>query len=206
MNARASAEVGEVARASGGRVVSAVLGVIALVYFGFVFAEAVKSGTSAKWLPAPLAYFTQIAALFPGAARHSIDYRVEGYRCRDRSFAEIDVTPWFPIDADNKENRFYRAMHFFGEHPHRETLRALDEFITSHYEQDRIAAAARGEARDALGGVRFVRVRSAIGEPGQTEERYTKKPLSSFGADDRKDIYYTPESKRETRCAALGRW
>jgi hypothetical protein len=185
----------EIARAFGGRWIPLGLGVVAVVYFVFVFAEAAKSGTAARFLPAPLAYFTQIAALFPGAAKHSIDYRVEGYSCKERSFSEIDVRPWFPIDADNKENRFYRAMHFFGEHPHRETLRALDEFITSHYETDRIAAAARGEARPALGGVRFVRVRSSIGEAGDVDERYEKKPLTSFSSEDRHDLYYTPESR-----------
>ena len=73
-----------------------------------VFFEAAKSGTAAKYLgkvmgdeaAAPFAYFTQLAALFPGAARHAIDYRVEGWRCRDKTWAEIDVRPYFPIDAD----------------------------------------------------------------------------------------------------------
>ena len=95
-----------IARAWGGRIVPGVLGAVAAVYLVAVFAEGVKSGVAATRLPAPVAYFAQIAALFPAAARNAIDYRVEGYRCRDQTWAEIDVRRWFPIDADNKENRF----------------------------------------------------------------------------------------------------
>src|SRR6185369_16131667 len=99
------------------------------------------------------AYFTQLAALFPGAARHAIDYRVEGYRCRDKTWVEIDVWPWFPIDAGNKENRFYRVIHFYGDaHPHRQTMRALDEFIVGRYDADLIDAASRGQRGDPIGG------------------------------------------------------
>ncbi len=197
----------EPVRAWGGVVVKLLLAIVSIVYFGCVFAEANKAGTAARLLPAPLAYFTQIAALFPGAARSAIDYRVEGWRCKDKAWAEIDVRPWFPIDADNKENRFYRTMHFFGEHPHRETLRALDEFITSHYERDRIAAEARGDGRPAVGGVRFVRVKVPIGQPGEDTARYSRLPLASYAEDDRndrKDFYWTPESRRDARCAQLG--
>ena len=120
-----------IARAWGGGVITKVLGAFAIAYFVAVWSEAAKSGTSAKWLPAPVAYFTQVAALFPSAARHAFDYRVEGWRCRDKEWSEIDVRPWFPIESDNKESRFYRAMHFYGEHPHRQTLHALDTFIVS---------------------------------------------------------------------------
>jgi hypothetical protein len=195
-----------VARAWGGGAVVAALTVVSVAYFGFVFAEAYKAGSAAKRLPAPIAYFTQIASLFPRSARHVIDYRVEAFRCKDKAWEEIDPSPWFPIDADNKENRFYRTMHFFGEHQHRETLRALEDFIWGHYESDRIAAAARGDGRPPIGGVRFVRVQSDIGAPGDVEARFAKKPLPSFGPDDRRDLYYTPESRREARCKQLGAW
>src|SRR6185437_8654223 len=103
------------ARAWGGLLVPSVLAGLAAMYFVGVWAESMKAGTAARHLPAPIAYFMQVAALFPGAARHAIDYRVEGYRCRDKTWAEIDVTRWFPIDAGNKENHFYRVMHFYGD-------------------------------------------------------------------------------------------
>jgi hypothetical protein len=196
-----------VARAWGGGSITKVLGALAVAYFVVVWTEAAKSGTAAKWLRvAPVAYFTQIAALFPGAARHAIDYRVEGYRCRDKAWVELDVSPWFPIDADNKESRFYRAIHFYGDqHPHRQTLRALDEFIVSHVDSDAIDAAAQGRGGDPIGGVRFVRLHVPFGAPGDGSARYARKPLSEYPADERKDLYYTPESKREERCAQIGR-
>jgi hypothetical protein len=152
-----------------------------------------------------VAYFAQIAALFPGPTHHSIDYRVEGFRCRDKAWVEIDVSPWFPIDADNKEGRFYRAIHFYGDqHPHRQTLRALDEFIVTHYDGDIVDAASRGQGGgDPIGGVRFVRLHVPLGTPGDGSPRYQRTPLSEHPADERKDLYYTPESKREERCARL---
>ncbi len=194
-------EADGVARAWGGRVVPGVLAALSTLYFVAIFAEAEKSGSSARWFPAPLAYFTQVAALFPSAARNAIDYRVEGFRCRDQSWAEIDVSPWFPIDADNKENRFYRAIHFYGDqHPHRQTLRALDEHIVSSFDRD-----AEGQGRDVIGGVRFVRLHVPFGKPGDGSARYDRKPLDAYPADARKDLYYTPQSKREQRCAEISR-
>jgi hypothetical protein len=196
-----------VARAWGGGSITVVLGVLAVVYFAAIWSEAAKSGTAAKWLRVPaVAYFMQVAALFPGAARHAIDYRVEGYRCRDQAWVELDVSPWFPIDADNKESRFYRAIHFYGDqHPHRQTLRALDEFIVSHADGDAIDAAAQGRGGDPIGGVRFVRLQVPFGAPGDGSARYERKPLSAYPADQRKDLYYTPESKRQERCTRIGR-
>jgi hypothetical protein len=195
-----------VARAWGGRAVPLVLVAVAAIYFVALFSEAAKSGSSARWLPAPLAYFTQVAALFPGAARNTIDYRVEGYRCRDQTWSEIDVSPWFPIDADNKESRFYRAIHFYGDqHPHRQTLRALDAFIVSRYDADLVDAAARGKDDSPIGGVRFVQIHVPVGAPGEDVARYTRRPLTSYAADERKDLYYTPQSKREERCGLTGR-
>jgi hypothetical protein len=195
----------DVARAWGGSTVPVVLGVLAVAYLVAVWSEAVKSGTSAKWLPAPLAYFTQVAALFPGAARSALEYRVEGWRCREKAWAEIDVRPWFPIDADNKESRFYRALHFYADqHPHRQTLRALDEFIVEHHDADQIDAAAQGRGEAPIGGVRFVRLHVPFGAPGDGSARYQRKPLAEYPEDQRKELYYTPESKREERCRQLG--
>jgi hypothetical protein len=195
----------DVARAFGGTAIANVfLAAVALAYFGAIFTEAAKSGTSARWLPAPIAYFTQVAALFPGAARHAIDYRVEGYRCKDKTWSEIDVSPWFPIDSDNKESRFYRAIHFYGDqHPDRQTLRALDQFIVDRYDGDARDSAARGEPREPIAGVRIVKLLVPVGTPGDGQPRYEKKPLATYPAEQRKDLYYTPESRRDERCAAM---
>ncbi|APR84829.1 Hypothetical protein A7982_10178 [Minicystis rosea] len=197
----------EVARAWGeSPVPKAILGFAAAIYLLAVFAEAAKSGTAAKYLPAPIAYFTQVAALFPHASRHAIDYRVEAFRCKDGAWIEIDPHPWFPIDADNKENRFYRTMHFYGDaHPHRQTLRAIDDFIFTHY-NDAVrgnAAAGRG-ATDPIGGVRFTKVTTPFGNPGEGSARYAKLPLAEYPEGERKVFYYSPESKREERCKRIG--
>jgi hypothetical protein len=196
-----------VARAWGGRGVPAILGAAAIVYFVSLWSEAaVRSGVSLRWLPAPLAYFTQIAALFPGPTSHAVDYRAEGFRCRDKTWIEIDVSPWFPIDADNKENRFYRALHFYGDqHPHRPTLQALDELIVTRYDSDAIDAAAQGRGGEPIGGVRFTRLGVPVGKPGDGSPRYERKPLVDYPPEQRRHLYYTPESKREERCARIAR-
>ena len=192
-----------VARAWGGGVVTKALGVVAVVYLAGVWSEAVKSGTSARWLPAPVAYFTQVAALFPGAARVTLDYRVEGYRCRDKSWSEIDVRPYFPIDADNKENRFYRFFHFYHQ-ADEEMMRALEAFVLHHHNADAIDAAAAGRGGEQVGGVRFVRLKLPIGAPGDGEPRYERKPLDAYPDEVRERIFATPKAQREERCAAIG--
>jgi len=183
------------------------LGVIAAVYFIAVWSEAaIRSGIATRWLSNGLGYFAQIATLFPGPTQHAIDYRVEGYRCSDQTWVELDVSPYFPIDAGNKENRFYRAIHFYGDqHPHRPTLRALDEFIVARYDRDVVEVAAQGRGGDSIGGVRFVRLRLAFGKPGDGSARYEAKPLGVYTPAERTDLYYTPESKRQERCARSGR-
>ena len=183
----------------------AILALAAAIYLLAVFAEAAKSGTAAKHLPAPLAYFTQVAALFPHAARHAIDFRAEGFRCKDGAWFELDPRPFFPIDADNKENRFYRTMHFYGDaHPHRQTLRAIDEFIVTHYNDAARANAAAGRGgTDPIGGVRFTKVITDFGNPGEGSERYRKRPLAEHAENQRKVFYYSPESKREERCKRI---
>jgi hypothetical protein len=193
-----------VARAWGGGAVTKVLGAVAALYLVAVWSEAVKSGTSAKWLPAPVAYFTQVAALFPGAARVSLDYRVEGYRCHDKTWSEIDVRPYFPIDADNKENRFYRFFHFYHQ-ADEEMMRALEAFVLHHYNADAVDAAAAGRGGEQVGGVRFVRLKLPIGAPGDGEPRYERKPLDAYPEDVRDRLFATPKAQREERCAAIGR-
>jgi hypothetical protein len=205
----------DVARAFGGTAVPRVLAVLSVLYFTGVFFEAAKNGTAAKYLgkamgseaAAPFAYFTQLAALFPGASRHAIDYRVEGWRCRDKTWAEIDVRPYFPIDADSKENRFYRAIHFYGDaHLHRQTLHALDEFIVHGYDTDAVEAAVHGKPSEPIGGVRFVKVMVPFGGPGEGSPRYERRALEAYPEDQRKTLaYHTPESKREERCSRIGR-
>jgi hypothetical protein len=199
----------EVARAWSGKrgtIVTYLLGAVAVGYFASIWAEAaIHQGTAGRFLPAPLAYFAQLAVLFEKPVTHVHDYRVEGYRCRDRTWFEIDTSPWFPIDADSKENRLYRAVFFYRERsPHRPTMRALDEFVVSHYDADRIDAASRGQSSDLIGGMRVVKILAPVSSPSTGTPRFARAPLSSYPEDQRTDIYHTPESMREERCKQLG--
>jgi hypothetical protein len=200
-------EVARTFTGTSGVVAVVLLAVVAAVYFVSIWSEAaIRQTVSRRWLPAPLAYFAQLAVLFEKPAAHSTEYRVEGYRCRDRTWIEIDTSPWFPIDADNKENRLHRAVAFYREkYPHRPTLRALDEFVVSHYDADLIDAASRGQSGDPIGGMRVVKLLVPVGAPGAGTPRFSRPPLSSYPDDQRTDLYHSPESMREERCNLLGR-
>ena len=142
-------------------------------------------------LPLPVRFFLQEAALFPDAARDAIEYRAEGYLCDAGRFEEIDVRPFFPIQRDDKESRFYRAM-FFHRHQ-KKVLEALDQFIVG--QQNR----AHPEAR--IGGVMLLSLRIPIPEPGTPEPRYQRLPLAEYPPEvQRKYWYVTATADREKRC------
>jgi hypothetical protein len=189
-----------------GPIAPMVLTFVAALYFAGVWCEGLKTGGAGKWLkfPATLQYFAQVAALFPHAARHALDYRAEGWICRDKKWVEIDVEPHFPIDTGHKENRFYRALHFYDRH--RPTMRALDEFIVKQHNEAAVAAASSGTGdAEKIGGVRFAMLRHPFGKPGEKPERFTRKPLESYPDGIRENRYWTPESMREERCARIAR-
>jgi hypothetical protein len=142
-------------------------------------------------LALPIRFFLQEAALFPDAARDSIEYRAEGYRCDSGRFEEIDVRPFFPIQRDDKESRFYRAMFFHRRQ--KKVLEALDQFIAARQNQ------AHPEAR--IGGVMLLSLRIPIPPPGTPEPRYQRLPLTDYPPEDeRKYWYVTPSSERTQRC------
>jgi hypothetical protein len=133
-------------------------------------------------------YFAQIAALFPHASPRVIDYRAEGWSCTDRKWAEIDVRPYFPVDQDNKESRFQRALQFYRRN--RTVMRALDDFVVDHW----------NDHHDKIGGVRFLSLRIPYPKPGERVRSYAWEPLSHFPQDQRHDWYWTPKSRRAERC------
>lgn len=175
-----------------------VLGVLGALYLASILLSAAGSSLPERILPRPLLYFTQVARLFPGAARFSIDHRAEGFRCSDRKWVEIDTRPYFPISADNKENRFYRAMHFFRQH--RPALQSLDEFLVTRHNARFSAGITEGTAGGRIGGVRLSSLRLPLPEPGQRFPRYERRPLDTVPEELRKVRYYTPQSKRSARC------
>jgi hypothetical protein len=168
-----------------------VLTVVAGIYALFVWMDAAGLNLPDKILPLPVRFFLQEAALFPDAARDAIEYRAEGWRCDLGRFEEIDVRPYFPIQRDDKESRFYRAMFFHRRQ--RKVLEALDQFIVTEHNR------AHPEGR--IGGVMLLSLRIPIPPPGTPEPRYQRLPLTDYPQEvERKYWYVTPTGERTQRC------
>jgi hypothetical protein len=161
---------------------------IAALYLATVWLDGVGSTWPAKVTPRPWLYFSQVAALFVNAAPKVIDYRAEGWSCTEHRWTEIDVRPYFRIDADNKENRFQRALQFYRKN--RTVMRALEDFIVKRHN----ATGAN------IGGVRFSSLRIAYPAPGEHVAPFEQKPLSTYSGEQKHDWYRTPGSRRAQRC------
>jgi hypothetical protein len=174
----------------------AALGALATSYLLGVWLDGTGTGIPARLLPRIPNYFLQVAALFPTAAVASIDYRAEGFVCDEGAWRELDTRPYFPIDPDDKENRFDRVMHFFRENG--KTMHALDAYLVERHN----AGGSDDEIpRDRpIGGVRLSSLRIPIPIPGARLERVSRRPLSSYPDDQRKVFYHTPRSKLAERC------
>jgi hypothetical protein len=167
-------------------------GLVALAgfYLLTVWLDGVGSNIPSKFLPRPWVYFAQVAALFVNASPKSIDYRAEGWSCSERKWIEIDTAPYFPIDADNKENRFQRALQFYRKN--RTVMRSLEDFLLHRYNES--------PSHAPIGGVRFLSLRLPYPAPGEKVERVTHRALASYPKDVRHDWYWTPKSRRAERC------
>ena len=182
----------------------AMLVALAGAYLAGVWLEGVGSTLPAKILPRTPLYFLQIAALFPHAAVASIDYRAEAWLCTERRWQEIDTRPYFPIDAEDKENRFQRVMHFFRDH--RTTMRALDDYLVDRHNASSHAASQAGGHADGIaddvkvGGILTLSLRLPLPAPGDPLERAQKKPLASYPEAVRKTFYHSTRARRAERC------
>jgi hypothetical protein len=171
---------------------------LAGAYLAGVWLDAVGSTLPSNVLPRAANYFLQVAALFPKAAVMSIDYRAEGWVCADQSWEEFDTRPYFPIDADNKENRFQRVMHFF--RLHRPTMHALEAYLVERHNSGRQDdGLARGRT---IAGVRLVSLRIPLPAPGDALQRMQRRPLSEYPAAQKQTFYHTTESKLRERCGS----
>jgi hypothetical protein len=181
------------------RTVRAVLKALGAIYLAGVWLDGVGSNLPAKVLPRTLNYFMQIAALFPKAALMSIDYRVEGWVCADQKWEELDARPYFPIDPDDKENRFQRVMHFFRDH--RPTMQALDAYLVASHNAGKHAD---GIAEDrAIGGIRTQSLRIPLPKPGDPLTRPVRRPLASYPEEQKAFFYHTKKSKLAERCGRV---
>jgi hypothetical protein len=172
------------------------LRVLAVAYLAGVWLDGTGTGIPARVLPGTLNCFLQVAALFPTAAVASIDYRAEGFVCGEGAWRELDTRPYFPIDPDDKENRFNRVMHFFREN--RKTMNALDTYLVERHNAGRNEDGIPGDR--SIGGVRLLSLRIPIPAPGARLERVSRRSLASYPEEQRKIFYHTPRSKLAERC------
>jgi hypothetical protein len=147
-------------------------------------------------LPRTPLYFLQVAALFPHAAVNVIDYRAEVWLCTEHRWQEIDTRPYFPIDPNDKENRFQRVMHFLRDN--RPTMHALDDYLVRGHEAGGHADGVPDDAK--LGGIRVLSLRLPLPSPGEPLARTHRQPLGEYPPEVRKNWYYTTRSKRRERC------
>jgi hypothetical protein len=174
----------------------AALIVLGALYLAGVWLEGVGSTIPSTLLPRTPLYFLQIAALFPHAAVNVIDYRAEGWLCREHRWEELDTRPYFRIDPNDKENRFQRVMHFFREN--RTVMHALDAYLVASHAA---GGPSDGIASDeVLGGIRVMSLRLPLPPPGAPLERVERKPLASYPNEVRKHFYHTTRSRRAERC------
>jgi hypothetical protein len=136
----------------------------------------------------PLLYFCQIAKLFPGASRFVFEHRAQGTACNGRE-VEIDVRPFFPIHADDKESRFDRAIFFYS--TDRPTMQALEGYILREYNKSE---------PEKIAGVTLTRVQIPIPSPGSDFARFERKPLSDYPESQRQVFYHTPKRVIDERC------
>jgi hypothetical protein len=171
---------------------------VAAVYLVAVFVEAVHPGRTHKILGRPVAYFAQIAKLFAERSTMSIDFRAMGFRCDTHQFAELDVAPYFPMHAGDKESRFDRTMFFYLKN--REVQVALQDYLIERHN----ARVAAGELTDLprIGGIALLSLRIPIPRPGTDFPRYRHVPLSGIPKDwARRSWFVTGPDERMRRCA-----
>lgn len=168
--------------------------VLALGYFSVLIADHVRARGLRSVVPGPVLFFAQIADLFPEASAGIIEYRAEGWLCGQKRFEELDMGKLFPMLAGNKENRFYRLMHFYRSTP--EVLRALDAYCVAHYPPIRTEAGP-----DRIGGVRFMSLILPLPKDPSEVVRYTRKPLSEYPDAPRHLWYRSSLRSAEEHCS-----
>lgn len=170
----------------------AALAVLAAAYLVTVWLDGVGSTVPARLMPRVWVYFAQVAALFPHAADMVIDYRAEGWSCADRRWEEIDVRPYFQLEANTKESRFARTLYFYRKN--RPVMQALEQYVIARHDA--------ASSSSPIGGIRFLSLRIPIPPVGARVEPWSRRPVASFPKEQRHDWYWTPRSRRLARCNA----
>jgi hypothetical protein len=171
----------------------------AAIYLLLVFADASGWQWLGNHFPRPLHYFGQVAALFPQADAVSTDFYAEGWSCREQRWTELDLRPYFQIDADEKENRFGRATGFYSKGAKtdiRNVMQALDEYITPRVNDARRS----GGGGELVGGIRILRAAIPLPKFGERIDRYFRRKLVDMPSGWKRVLFYTRPSKRTERC------
>jgi hypothetical protein len=159
-------------------------------YLATMWLDGVGTGLPSRYLPRFYVFFLQYAALFPRAGTAIVDYRAEGWSCSDRKWIEVDIKPWFKVDADNKENRFHRSFQFYRRD--RRVMRALEDYVVERNNET--------PGAPKIIGVRFTSIRSPYPAIGSHIEPYVEKPLASYPESQKKIWYYTSQARRREKC------
>lgn len=173
----------------------AVLVLLSLAYFFFMVLGQFRSGLAYRMLPGPILFFTQIAGLFTSAKKDDVDFRAEGWSCEKGRFQEIDIRPFFPIQFENKENRFQRTLYFYRHH--QKVIESLDQYLTQNYNRtyallgkpEQLGELEKPGKMERIGGIRFVAARTPIPNPEAKILRYHRRSLSEYPLDQIKPLY-----------------
>jgi hypothetical protein len=186
----------EVARGPGPTPVRIAIAVIAGIYLVLLVIQPAQRG----W-KSPIAYFTTCTGLFPQADWVGSDdaskqpgakeFRIEAWSCERTRWEAFDPQPYFPIQADDKESRLPRMIHFYIElgataADERATAHALEDFLFQHHDDDGADDGVPG----TLGGIRLSRVATPFGAVGDTVARYRYEPLAPVPADAHVTVLY----------------
>jgi len=172
------------------------LRVVAVLYIAGIYLEGVGSDLPASIAPPPLMYFMVVAALFPSKSTAASEYRAEGWVCAEDRWMEIDTRRYFPLDPDDKENRFQRALHFYHDYP--VVVGAIEAYLIDRHNR---AWDDDGIPRDRpIGGVKLLVVREPIPTPGGHVRRYERRALVDLPSKVQHPFYETPKHDIEQRC------
>jgi len=174
---------------------------LAVLYLAGLFFDGVGYDPPLRDLPGPIRYSLEVAALFPDAAKAISEYRAEAWLCGQRRWQEIDTRVYFPLDPDDKENRFQRILHFY--HDEIVVKRALDTYLTDSHNTAQSSVPDDGIPRkETVGGVRILILRWPMPKPGDTLTRYSIVPLTKLRPDATRNVFYEPnKAELATRCA-----
>jgi hypothetical protein len=164
---------------------------VALVYYTLLVREPPLHGALRT-----LGYFAQSTALFPRSDEYAIEFRLEAWSCTTQAWVPMDMRPYFPMHADDKEGRFQRLAYFYDRE--RTVMMALDDYLVAQH------TAGDGDGRDGvtgpIGGIRLYEVTRPIPPLGATIDRYVFDPMGAVSAELRKDKFWTKSSRRAQRC------